>query len=155
MVKLFHGDCLELMKNIPNNSVDLVLTDPPYKIVTGGMRSGFSHKTGNIFKNSGMKNCEYIIFCRKGKARTIYNPSSQTVLEFKNIKNKKHPTEKPIDLLSVFIENSSKINELVLDPFMGSGSAGIACKNLNRKFIGIEKDDSYLKIAKQRIESKI
>lgn len=223
MINLLHGDCLELMKGIPDNSIDMVLTDPPYKIVTGGMSSGFSHKTGNIFKKSGdgnlfkyhsvnistwindvfrvlkddtqayfyvndknmklylteiekagfklhniliwkknnkvtsrayMKNCEYIIFCRKGRAKTINNPSTPTVLEVNNIRNKSHPTEKPVGLNEILIKNSSSETDTVLDIFMGSGSTGVACKNLNRKFIGIEKDDNYFNIAKERIFSE-
>lgn len=53
--------------------------------------------------------------------------------------------------MSVLIENSSKENDVVLDPFMGIGSTGIACKNLNRKFIGMELDEEYFEIAKNRI----
>ena len=66
-----------------------------------------------------------------------------------------HPTEKPVDLMQVLIENSSNEGDVVLDPFMGSGSTGVACINSNRKFIGIEIDENYFKIAKQRIEDSI
>ncbi len=68
------------------------------------------------------------------------------------LRNKEHPTEKPIELMKLYIENSSNENDTVLDPFMGSGSTGVACKNTNRNFIGIELDENYFNIAKKRIE---
>ena len=75
-------------------------------------------------------------------------------LEINNIngKNKLHPTQKPVELLSILIKNSSKVGDIVLDPFMGSGSTGVACKELNRDFIGIELDEKYFNIAKERID---
>jgi site-specific DNA-methyltransferase (adenine-specific) len=63
-----------------------------------------------------------------------------------------HPTQKPVDLLEYLIKTYTLEGETVLDFTMGSGSTGVACKNLNRKFIGIEKDDKYFEIAKNRIE---
>lgn len=65
-----------------------------------------------------------------------------------------HLTPKPIDLLENIILHSSNKNDVVLDCFMGSGSTGVACKNLNRSFIGIEIDEEYYKISKRRIENK-
>lgn len=224
MYKLLQGDCLELMKNIPDSSIDLIITDPPYKTITGGDSNGknsvrpkgmlsgnrklFTHqndikpeqwipelfrvlkdnshcyiftnhlnmqtmlnesdkvgfKLHNILvweKNNCtpsqfyMKNCEYILFLRKGKAKWINNiGDSKTVHKFQNIiGNKQHPTEKPVDLIQFYIENSSSENDLILDPFMGSGSTGVACLNTNRNFIGIELDSNYFEIAKQRIEN--
>lgn len=223
MIDLRHGDCLELMKDIPDKSVDMILTDPPYKTITGGDSNGanstrpkgmlcgnrklFTHqndikiadwlpeiyrvlKEGShcyIFTNSlnlremlneadkcgfklhnllvweknnctpsqyYMKNCEYVLFLRKGKAKWIKDiGGSKTVHHFNNIiGNKVHPTEKPVDLLGFYIENSSEENDTVLDPFIGAGSTGIACLNTNRNFIGIELDDNYFSIAKDRIE---
>lgn len=64
-----------------------------------------------------------------------------------------HPTEKPVDLLKFLIKTYTNENETVLDNCMGSGSTGVACKFTNRNFIGIEKDDIYFEIAKQRIEN--
>ena len=55
--------------------------------------------------------------------------------------------------MKILIENSSDENNLVLDPFMGIGSTGVACKELNRSFIGIEIDEKYYNIAKERIEN--
>lgn len=66
-----------------------------------------------------------------------------------------HPTQKPVALLEYLIKTYTNENELVLDNCMGSGSTGIACINTNRRFIGIEKDDKYFNIAKERIENHI
>jgi site-specific DNA-methyltransferase (adenine-specific) len=80
----------------------------------------------------------------------------RTVLEFKTVGNqngaKLHPTQKPVPLLEYLIKTYTLEGETVLDFTMGSGSTGIACKNLNRKFIGIEKDKTYFEIAKSRIQ---
>lgn len=224
MYKVLNGDCLELIAKIPDNSIDLIVTDPPYKTITGGdsdgknstrpkgMLSGNrklftyqnnikptqwipelfrvlkegshcyiftnhlnmkdmlieSEKAGfklhNILvweKNNCtpsqfyMKNCEYILFLRKGKAKWINDiGGSKTVHQYQNIiGNKVHPTEKPVDLIRFYIENSSSENDLVFDPFMGSGSAGVAALNSGRNFIGFELDKEYFEIAKNRIES--
>lgn len=66
-----------------------------------------------------------------------------------------HPTQKPVALLEYLIKTYTNENELVLDNCMGSGSTGIACINTNRRFIGIEKDDKYFNIAKERIDTYI
>lgn len=124
---LDNNDCLLSMKNIPNNSIDLIVTDPPYKCHSGGKP-------------------------QKGKAKVINNIGSPMVHKFNNILgNKSHPTEKPIKLMQYYIENSSNTGDIVLDMFMGTGSTGVACVQSNRKFIGIEIDEEYYKIAKQRI----
>jgi site-specific DNA-methyltransferase (adenine-specific) len=75
------------------------------------------------------------------------------LLYFNRPKENFHPTQKPTDLLEYLIKTYSKENETVLDFTMGSGSTGVACKNLNRKFIGIEKDQRYFEIAKKRIDN--
>jgi len=62
-----------------------------------------------------------------------------------------HPTQKPVALLEYLIKTYTNESELVLDNCMGSGSTGVACKNLNRDFIGIEKEPDYFKIAEERI----
>lgn len=100
-----------------------------------------------------MKNCEYIIFAKKGKSKFINNCWSKVVEEFKNPTNKKHPTEKPVELMEMYINNSTNQNWVVLDPFMWSWTTGVACKNLGREFIWIELDEKYFEIAKNRIES--
>lgn len=79
------------------------------------------------------------------------NPT--TLIEFDKIrKGSLHPTQKPTDLLEYLIKTYTNENEIVLDFTMGSGSTGVACANTNRKFIGIELDENYFNIAKQRIE---
>ena len=65
----------------------------------------------------------------------------------------KHPTQKPLKLMEDLVNKHSDVEFTILDPFMGSGTTGVACKNLNRKFIGIELDENYFNIAKDRIES--
>ena len=216
--ELHHGDCLEVMKDIPNGSIDLVVTDPPYKTTsrgssggTGGILKEEINKRGKVFKhndiefnewlpelyrvlkdtghayimsnNKNLKNMlmeienvgfniyktliwaknspitnmyymdshEYIIFCRKGKAKRINNCGTKSVLNVDNPRNKVHPTEKPVELMEVLVTNSSQEGELVFDPFMGSGTTGVACLNTNRNFIGIELDENYFNIAKERI----
>jgi len=206
------------MKGIPDESVDLIITDPPYKTTsrgssggTGGILKEEINKRGKVFKyndiefnewlpelyrvlkytghayimsnNKNLKNMlieienvgfniyktliwaknspitnmyymdshEYIIFCRKGKAKRINNCGTKSVLNVDNPRNKVHPTEKPVELMEILVNNSSQEGELVLDPFMGSGSTGVACVNTNRKFIGMELDEEYFKIAEQRI----
>lgn len=78
------------------------------------------------------------------------------ILEFNRVPLGKtiHPTQKPIPLLEYLIKTYTNENDVVLDNCMGSGSTGVACKLLNRNFIGIEKDDEYFEIAKRRIFEK-
>ena len=223
-MKLIHGDCLEEMKNIPDGSVDMVLTDPPYKITargSGGTSGGMFQKkevnTGMVFKHNHieiedwlpelyrvlkdkthcyimtnnknithylsvinksdfhfiknliwvkdnkimgqtyMSQFEYVIMLRKGGHKRINNCGDSDVLVHKNKKLKNpenktiHDTEKPVSLCEQIISNGSKEFGVILDPFMGIGGAGVACKNLNRDFIGIELDKDYYEIAKKRI----
>lgn len=72
-----------------------------------------------------------------------------------NNTNRLHPTQKPLSLLEYLIKTYTNENEIVLDNCMGSGSTGVACANINRRFIGIEKDDNYFNIAKERIEKHL
>ena len=74
------------------------------------------------------------------------------VLEFKKEYKRYHPTQKPVELLEYLIKTYTNENDLVLDNCMGSGSTGVACKNLNRNFIGIELDKNYFEIAQNRIK---
>lgn len=221
MIDLKQGDCLELMRDIPDNSIDLVVTDCPYKIVKGGCTNkavklkgakNENLKNGSVFseniikfedwlpiiyrvlktgthcyimindrnlkdliveaEKSGfkllnilvwkktthtpnryyLKNCEFIVFLRKGKAKNINNMGTFSIIEVPNVKDKKHPSEKPVELMKILISNSSNEGDIVLDPFMGSGTTGVACQQLNRNFIGIEIDKNYFNIAKKRIE---
>jgi site-specific DNA-methyltransferase (adenine-specific) len=63
-----------------------------------------------------------------------------------------HPTQKPVSLMEYLIKTYTNEGELVLDNCMGSGTTGVACVNLNRKFIGIEKDEGYFKVSQERIQ---
>ena len=111
-----------------------------------------------LFNNKYLTDKEYCLYFRKGgycnpnsyiDAKTVYY---QPI----NIKDKrlwKHPTIKPLNIIETIIKNSSKENDVILDCFMGSGTTGVACKNLNRNFIGFELDKHYFEIAKQRIEN--
>jgi len=102
-----------------------------------------------------MKNCEYILFLRKGKAKWINDiGGSKTVHQYNNIIGKKqHPCEKPVVLLQMYIENSSELGDVVLDPFIGSGSTAIAAVQAGRRFIGFEIDKEYYDIAINRTEN--
>ena len=80
----------------------------------------------------------------KTKDNVLYFPRQQ--------KGSLHPTQKPIQLMEYLIKTYTKENDIVLDNCMGSGSTGVACINTNRKFIGIEKEEKYFNIVKERIE---
>ena len=85
---------------------------------------------------------------RKGKAKYINNLGTKNILKIPNIMGTKvHPTEKPVELMKILIENSSNENDIILDPFMGSGATGVACL----ESVGCEIDKKYYEIAKHRI----
>lgn len=109
---------------------------------------------GNATPNRYYLNAyEMILLLRKGAARNINNMGCKNILRVKNIIGKKdHPTEKPVELNKILIENSSNYGDTVLDPFMGVGTCGEACVELNRNFIGMEIDEKYYNIAKERLE---
>ena len=81
----------------------------------------------------------------------LYYPRSYQYFSNANQKNKQHPTQKPVALMEYLIKTYTNENETVLDFTMGSGTTGVAAKNLNRNFIGIENDANYFEIAKDRI----
>lgn len=250
-MQLYNEDCLKVLDELEENSVDLCVTDCPYHIIGGGCTTGTygngngiftkepsgifqRHRStkhinlggifdddpttyarqGKLFKHNDIKfsewlpklyrvmkpkshiyiyisarnlkelqteaekvgfkfqqlivwkknNCtpnkyylnsyELILMLRKGGAKNINNLGTKNYIEMNNPTNKKHPTEKPVNLNKILIENSSKIGEVVLDPFMGSGSTGVACKELKRDFIGIEIDKKYFDIAKELLEEE-
>jgi len=247
MIELFNDDCIKILKQMKKGSIDCVITDCPYHIVSGGCsqdkdlggifsrgkkgnlyRQGTKHvslsgilndsdpstyaRQGKLFKYNDIKfkdwlpyaydvlkddsHCyiminarnlkdlwveaekvgfkfqqlivwdkgnstpnkyylnsyELILMFRKGKAKDINNMGTKNILKINNIRgNKMHPTEKPVELMKILIENSTQEKETVLDLFMGGGSTGIACKETNRNFIGIEIDERYYNIAKERL----
>ena len=102
------------------------------------------NRENSVFGKTGEKNGYQ--FNNNG----LLNP--KTVLEFSNQNTKSlHPTQKPTALMEYLIKTYTNEGDTVLDNCMGSGTTGVACRNLNRNFIGIEKDEIYFKIAKKRI----
>jgi DNA modification methylase len=197
-ISLYFDDCLNIMKDIPDNSIDLVCTDPPYgiKIIGGGGRGINGWKD---FRDQGAwdkirpsKNIFDAIF-RVSKNQVIWGgnyftdilpPSQQWFIWNKGQRNfsladaeiawssqnkairifdfhrskmrsqrRDHPTQKPIELMEWCILKFKNV-KTVLDPFMGSGSTGIACKKLGIDFIGIEINEKYFNIAKDAIEKQ-
>jgi len=241
-VQLLQGDCLELMKDIPDKSIDMILCDLPYgttackwdviipfdklweqynriiknsgaivltasqpftsKLVMSNIKKfkyslvWNKNKCGSpgLAKHRFMKTHEDIlVFCngkekynpqmeigepysrkRSGKSR-VNNMSYGFANNTKDIVNtgirypksilnisrdfsaqqQIHPTQKPVALMEYLIKTYTNEGALVLDNCMGSGTTGVACKNLNRDFIGIELDEKYFKIAKQRIDDAL
>ena len=237
-IQLYQGDCLERMKEIPDGSIDLVLTDPPYGttackwdnvipldkmweqlkrvIKPNGAIALFSAEpftsvliTSNIsnFKYrmdwdkkvpSGvsyarfrpMQQTEDICIFTKNGGKTAYYPQMTkretpistsggagnsesapikytdsnfkktydyknpiTLIQFLKVRRGSlHPTQKPVPLMEYLIKTYTNESETVLDFTMGSGTTGVAAKNLNRDFIGIEMDEGYFKVAQERIE---
>lgn len=221
---LLCGDCLELLKQIPSKSIDLVLTDPPYVIETQGaglykqadkqyvqelssIKDGFSEsildelcrvlKKINIYLfcsqkqiiplldyfvkkrkcnfnlltwhksnpvpacgNKYLTDTEFILFFREkgvrieGEFKTKFT-YYVTPLNQRDKKLYKHPTIKPVPILENLVVNSCPQRGSVLDPFMGSGSTGVACVNTGRRFIGMELDKQYFEIAEKRIHEAI
>jgi len=98
---------------------------------------------------------EYIIVASKSHAKAFNLKNVASVIQAKKVtpKNRLHPHEKPQDLLRILVNNSTDEGQIVLDCFMGSGATGAACKNLGRKFIGMELDKKYFDIATKRIQS--
>jgi site-specific DNA-methyltransferase (adenine-specific) len=99
-----------------------------------------------------IQNCEFVLFMRKGKAFQIAQCGSMALQSIFQRDQSPHPTEKPVPLLRLYIDNSTKPGDLVLDPFMGSGSTGVAALQAGRRFIGCELDPKWFDIACKRIE---
>lgn len=97
-----------------------------------------------------------LYYClESGRAKDINNMGTSNLLQIPNVKNKSHPTQKPVELMKILIENSSNAGDVVLDLFMGTGSTGVATLETGRKFIGCEIDEKYFDVAKERIEEVI
>lgn len=224
------GDCLKLMKEIPDKSIDLVVTDPPYLHIKGGMKSkklnvGVRQANSQIVSKMSdfdkekiysflnilkpkMNKINMYIFCSKLQIIHYLNWALENKLQYdvlfwyKNtnrmistkfyasnveyiiriyskgcaLKNRKdengkaisqlyqklfiynspvqklHEAEKPVDLLKKLILVSSDENDIVLDPFLGSGSTAVACAELNRHYIGFELEPKYFEIACKRLD---
>jgi site-specific DNA-methyltransferase (adenine-specific) len=118
------------------------------------------HKTNAIptFNNKYLTDKEYCLYFRKGGycMPQNYNDAITIFQEPINITDKNkynHPTIKPLKIFEKLIKNSSKENDLILDCFSGSGTTAVACHNLNRRFICIEKDEDYYKASVERLEN--
>lgn len=102
-----------------------------------------------------MKQTEFVCLFRnsEGKAKTINNMSQSNLIstDFPKGSKRIHKCEKSVELIENFILQSSKENDLVLDPFFGSGTTAIACKNTNRNFIGFELDEKCYNLANNRL----
>jgi site-specific DNA-methyltransferase (adenine-specific) len=100
-----------------------------------------------------MKNAEYVLFLRKGRAKYIHNIGTKTVIELDNLRERVHPTQKPVELMEIFVANSSNEGDIILDPFMGSFTTALATKNVggDRQYIGFEIDTTYMEIGNQRL----
>jgi len=99
-----------------------------------------------------MKNDEFIGFFYKGAARMINNCSSMAGVDFSHRDVTGHPTEKPVSLMQMYIENSSSEGDVVVDPFMGVGSTAVAAVQSGRAFVGIERDKMWYDAACERVE---
>jgi len=214
-VQLYHGDCLEIMRQIPDGSVDAVITDPPFAFA-GGISNGrsaiastqfFLHwwtdvckhldralkpdgegfswcdwKTAAVFAagfNLGQRytwrvsqmlyhyrempgqgrpfrsSVDMIAFLRgpKSKATRIPNTTHNWISKYWYYgKHKYHPAEKDPDIVMQLLGWCSDEGDTILDPFMGSGTTGVACVKTGRNFIGIEIDKGYYDIAEKRIK---
>ena len=223
---LLLGDSLELLKSINDNSIDLIITDPPYLLDThsGGkmykdknMQKAFNEladskidkgydiitygkefirvmKNINIyiwcnkiqipdyldfyvkelnckfdilfwnkpnalptFSNKYLTDMEYCLYFRNGKCKCFpqsYEDAKTYYSAPINMYDKQrylHPTIKPLEMIERMVRNSSDDGDVVLDTFMGSGTTGVACKKLNREFIGMEINKDFYKMAKLRI----
>lgn len=206
--KLILGDCLQELKKIPDNSIDLILTDPPYGILQGAKSIGgvsatnvrtFSAITWDVkpskelfkemlrisknqiifgaeyftdmlpqskgwyiwYKNkpegTTFADCELIYTSFNFPNKLIKFTWNGMIKDKSNISKEKiyHPTQKPEKIIRILIKNHSKEGETILDPFMGSGTTAVACKQLNRNFIGIEISPEYFKIAQERLKQEV
>lgn len=191
MYKLYNGNCLEVMKEIEDNSVDMILCDLPYGVTAckwdsvipfdkmWGQYKRIIKTSGNIVLFASQPFTSELILSNKNwfaynwiwkkeqgtnfllankmplKIQIINKGTRKptSILEFKR-ETGLHPTQKPVPvgLLEYLIKTYTNEGMTVLDNCMGSGSTGIACMNTNRKFIGIELDENYFNIAKNRIE---
>lgn len=137
---------------------------PEYmRVYVGGLKCKFDiicwHKTNvpPTFANKYLPDTEYCLYFHKGKGKTApkcYDDAKTYHISGINAKDKKkwgHPTIKPIDLVERLIRNSSSEGDVVLDPFIGSGTTAVAAMRLNRRFIGFELNKHYYNIACRRI----
>lgn len=99
-----------------------------------------------------MKNCEFTLFLFRGRASRIVDAGAKQLLKCPPPINAPHETQKPVPLMAHYIGNSTTHGQTILDPFMGSGTTGVAAAEMGRDFIGIEREEKYFDIACKRIE---
>ncbi len=203
--KIICGDCLDLIKLIPNNSIDIVLTDPPYglkkEVISGDADLNLFYKILSecdrvlkdnsffitffstkflpcLFVNNPFNYFwQIVLYCPEGRVRSpIGYTKFMSCFIFKKGEPKiicwnkdifvdtpgrmvepdegyiDHPTPKPKHFIKEILKMFTKDNDLILDPFIGSGSTAVACLQLNRKFIGFEIEEKYYKIALERVQ---
>lgn len=160
-VSQYASECYRVLKDgshfyIMTNHVNLInMLNTCTSVGFHFIKSLVWNKGNKIMGQFYMSQFEYILFFRKGKGIKINNCGTSDILNVPNKKTKDengknlHDTEKPVELMQILIENSSKENDIVLDPFTGIGATIKACINTNRKFIGIELDENYFNIMKE------
>ena len=125
--------------------------------------TGIWHKTNPMPRNMNLhfvNSTEAWVYFTKNKNTGTFNNNGKLVHDFfetslttqSEKKYGKHPTQKPIKLMDRLVELLSNEGDIVVDPFMGSGTTGVSCKKLNRNFIGVEQNKEYVEIAKLRIK---
>ena len=202
-IKLYLGDCLDVMRDIPDNSVDAVITDPPYPqefqyiweplgeqskrllIIGGSLITLCGHYQIPFVIDALSKNLRYWWILSMNHKTLKRLPGKWVCVQHKpglwyvNERRKKGDTECPIDSLSAgtnsewkesqslhkwgqptswfahYIERLTNPGDTILDPFMGSGTTGVACVQTGRNFIGIEIDEKYYAIAQKRIKDAL
>ena len=184
--KIICGDCLEVMKDIPDKSIDLVLTDPPYPdyykeeykyfegilkplkrfsckqliFWTAKEKFPLNYSAIHIWdKKCGVGSMYERIFERNGqknfKVYRHYLINSSVAANYTGDTFWEHPSQKPIRLIEELIIGNTKEGDTILDPFLGSGTTAVACKQLKRNYIGIEISEKYCKIAEERLRQEI
>ncbi len=111
-----------------------------------------NHTSGDLEGDYGNKT-EWCIFAHKGR-RILNGERNTNVLNFSRVSDTDdHPTPKPVDMFAFLIEKSTNENEIVLDMFAGSCTTAVACSQINRKYICIEKEEQYVKVCNMRLDS--
>ena len=141
-ILLYNGDCNKVLEDLISKDirVDYTFTSPPY----------------NRKRNDKYDDVEYFIVLGKEslKSNSTYTKNILTTLVNNNMPDN-HKAVMKQEVSDYFINTFTKEDDTVLDPFMGTGTTGISCKQMGRKFIGIELDKEYFKIAKDRLDKEI
>lgn len=144
-----------------HNAVYIFNADPMFPSLRSGMKqTGFYYSQMIIWlknqpvmsRKDYLSQYELIAYGWFGKHKTERSKSKNVLYYPRPSKSKLHPTQKPIGLLRRIIPDSTKIGDIVYDPFLGSGSTAIACQHLGRKCIGIELDEAYVTTSIKRLE---